>query len=74
MRRHIALLLVACLGLVPLLATGGDEKPDKQPKKADAKKPDEKPAAKTANIAKLARRMGLSFPSGVTRCAQHLRI
>ena len=52
MRRRIALMLVACLGLMPLLATRGDEKPDKKAdeKKVDAKKPDAKKpeqAAKT---------------------------
>lgn len=42
MRRRIALTLVACLGLLPLVATMGDEKPDK---KADPK-PEVKKAAK----------------------------
>jgi serine protease DegQ len=46
MRRRIALALAACLGLLPLLATQGDEKPDK---KADPK-PEVKKAEKAAKI------------------------
>lgn len=40
MRRRTALLLVACLGLVPLLATGADEKPEKKAPEKPAKKAD----------------------------------
>ena len=51
MRRRTALVLAACLGLLPLLASRGDEKPDKKEKKVEEKKVEK--AAKPAKAEKV---------------------